>query len=117
MTPVSERTGQDMRAAKPIAPTVNGKPIEGGHATQTGFQDYPLLTIAESPEIEVDIVPNRADPTGAGESGVPPPGGGFAGCRSDPATSPLRLFQINDPCRAAFARSFVKARDQLFLAP
>ena len=99
MTPVSERTGQDMRAAKPIAPTVNGKPIEGGHATQTGFQDYPLLTIAESPEIEVDIVPNRADPTGAGESGVPPPGGGSLA--ADPTRRPRLLDCFRSTIRAA----------------
>lgn len=46
--------------------------FEGGHATQHGFQDYPLLTIAEMPQIEVFLMPSREPPTGAGEGGVPP---------------------------------------------
>jgi len=46
--------------------------IEAGHAAQTGFRDYPILTIAEMPQIDVHLVPSREKPTGAGECGVPP---------------------------------------------
>lgn len=46
--------------------------IEAGHAMQHGFGDYPLLTIAEMPEIEVFLMPSHELPTGAGECGVPP---------------------------------------------
>jgi len=46
--------------------------IRNGHVTQTGFGDFPLLTIAEMPQVEVHIVASREDPTGAGECGVPP---------------------------------------------
>jgi isoquinoline 1-oxidoreductase beta subunit len=46
--------------------------IADGRVQQTGFRDYPLLTIAETPEIEVHIVPSREAPSGAGECGVPP---------------------------------------------
>ena len=46
--------------------------IEGGHAVQHGFRDYPLLTIAEMPQIGVCLMPSDAPPTGAGECGVPP---------------------------------------------
>ena len=46
--------------------------IEGGHAVESSFRDYPLLTIAEMPAVEVHIVPSREDPSGAGECGVPP---------------------------------------------
>ncbi len=46
--------------------------ILDGQAQQTGFRDYPLLTIAETPEIEVHIMPSREPPSGAGECGVPP---------------------------------------------
>jgi len=46
--------------------------IAGGHVVQHGFNDYPLLTIAEMPKIEVELMPSRERPTGAGECGVPP---------------------------------------------
>jgi CO/xanthine dehydrogenase Mo-binding subunit len=46
--------------------------IEDGRVTQHGFHDYPLLTLAEMPKVEVHIVSSGIDPTGAGEAGVPP---------------------------------------------
>ncbi|MFH1114691.1 MAG: molybdopterin cofactor-binding domain-containing protein, partial [Pseudomonadota bacterium] len=46
--------------------------IKDGHAEQSNFDDFPLLTIAEMPEVEVHIVPSTAPPTGIGEVGVPP---------------------------------------------
>ena len=48
--------------------------IEDGRVMQHGFRDYPLLTLAEMPRVEVHIVPSGADPTGAGEAVVPPIG-------------------------------------------
>ena len=46
--------------------------IEGGHVVQHGFHDYPLLTIAEMPRIEIELMTSCEPPTGAGECGVPP---------------------------------------------
>jgi isoquinoline 1-oxidoreductase beta subunit len=46
--------------------------IEDGRVVEGSFRDYPLLTIADMPSIEVHIVESRADPSGAGECGVPP---------------------------------------------
>jgi CO/xanthine dehydrogenase Mo-binding subunit len=46
--------------------------IENGRVVQQNFRDYPLLTIAEMPQVEVHIVENHAKPSGAGEAGVPP---------------------------------------------
>ncbi len=46
--------------------------IEDGQVHQSGFRDYPLITMAETPAIEVFIVPSREPPSGAGECGVPP---------------------------------------------
>lgn len=44
-----------------------------GLAEQTNFDGYPLLTLADSPEIEVEILnPQSAEPGGVGEPGVPP---------------------------------------------
>ena len=46
--------------------------IENGRVVQTGFQDYPLLTMVEMPRVDVHIVPSSEAPSGAGECGVPP---------------------------------------------
>lgn len=46
--------------------------FETGEAVQQNFDSYPLLTLAESPEIEVEIVSSDEAPGGVGEPGVPP---------------------------------------------
>lgn len=46
--------------------------LRDGRVEQSNFHDYPLLTIAEMPEIEVYIVPSEGRPTGVGEMGNPP---------------------------------------------
>lgn len=44
-----------------------------GQSEQTNFDGYSLLTLAESPRIEVEILnASAADPGGVGEPGVPP---------------------------------------------
>ena len=44
----------------------------GGRAEQTNFDSYPLLTMAETPEIDVHIISSTEPPGGVGEPGVPP---------------------------------------------
>ena len=44
----------------------------GGRAEQSNFDSYPLLTMAESPEIDVHIIASTEAPGGVGEPGVPP---------------------------------------------
>ncbi len=46
--------------------------IARGRAQQSNFNDYPLLTLEENPEVEVHIVSSNADPGGVGEPGTPP---------------------------------------------
>lgn len=46
--------------------------IEHGRVVQTGYRDYPVLRMAETPRIDVRIVRSTKDPTGVGECGVPP---------------------------------------------
>jgi isoquinoline 1-oxidoreductase beta subunit len=46
--------------------------LKDGRVEQTNFNDYPMVRIFESPEIEVYMVPSTANPTGVGEPGVPP---------------------------------------------
>jgi isoquinoline 1-oxidoreductase beta subunit len=45
--------------------------IEGGGVVQRNFPDYPLLTMAAAPDVEVHIVPSETDPVGCGEMGIP----------------------------------------------
>lgn len=46
--------------------------VERGGVTQSNFEDYPILTIAEMPAVEVNILESGAAPGGVGEPGVPP---------------------------------------------
>jgi isoquinoline 1-oxidoreductase beta subunit len=46
--------------------------LKEGRVEQGNFDDYQMLRIFESPEIEVHIVPSGENPTGVGEPGVPP---------------------------------------------
>ena len=46
--------------------------IDKGRVRQSNFDDYPVLTMDEMPEIEVHIVPSSEPPTGTGEPGLPP---------------------------------------------
>jgi CO/xanthine dehydrogenase Mo-binding subunit len=43
-----------------------------GVVQQSNFDDFPLLRMHEAPEIEVYVIDSDADPTGAGEPGLPP---------------------------------------------
>jgi len=46
--------------------------IRNGAVEQESFEDYPMVTFRDSPEIEVHILPSRKPPGGVGEPGVPP---------------------------------------------
>jgi isoquinoline 1-oxidoreductase subunit beta len=56
-----------------VAPLFQGEiPFERGRVQQSNFNDYPLLQMAEMPEIEVHIVPDTGAPQGVREMAVPP---------------------------------------------
>lgn len=46
--------------------------IKASQVQQSNFQDYPIITFSESPQIEVHIIPSTDPPRGVGEPGVPP---------------------------------------------
>jgi isoquinoline 1-oxidoreductase beta subunit len=46
--------------------------LRDGAVEQQSFEDYPILRMRDTPQIEVHLVPSRESPGGAGEPGVPP---------------------------------------------
>ncbi|TAK80390.1 MAG: 2Fe-2S iron-sulfur cluster binding domain-containing protein [Betaproteobacteria bacterium] len=46
--------------------------LREGAVVQSGFEDYPILRMRDTPEIEAHLVPSHAHPGGVGEPGVPP---------------------------------------------
>ncbi|HVY63719.1 MAG TPA: molybdopterin cofactor-binding domain-containing protein [Gammaproteobacteria bacterium] len=45
--------------------------VERGRVTQSNFADYPILTLAEMPELETHIIESAEHPGGVGEPAVP----------------------------------------------
>jgi len=46
--------------------------LRGGQVQQRNFNDYRVLRLNETPQIDVHIIPSDAPPGGIGETGVPP---------------------------------------------
>ena len=46
--------------------------FKGGRVEQGNYHDYPILTLSETPPIEVHLIKSREHPEGIGEPGVPP---------------------------------------------
>jgi isoquinoline 1-oxidoreductase beta subunit len=46
--------------------------VRNGRVQQTGFADYPIGTLAQSPKVRTFIIASEARPGGVGEPGVPP---------------------------------------------
>jgi len=46
--------------------------VKGGAVQQSNFHDYPLLRMADAPEIDVDVLSSTVAPGGIGEVGLPP---------------------------------------------
>jgi isoquinoline 1-oxidoreductase beta subunit len=73
VNPNSIRAQMESAVVYGLTATLKGAiTIKDGRVMQTNFDNYPLLSIAESPEIDVHIVKSDAAPGGIGEPGVPP---------------------------------------------
>ena len=46
--------------------------IKDGVVAQTNFNNYPMLMLAQAPQVDTYIVPSTRSPGGVGEPGVPP---------------------------------------------
>ena len=53
--------------------------IKDGVVAQTNFNNYPMLTLAQAPQVDTYIVPSTRSPGGVGEPGVPPLASAVAG--------------------------------------
>jgi isoquinoline 1-oxidoreductase subunit beta len=45
--------------------------VRDGRVEQRNFNDYPLLRMADAPDVEVHMIESTASPAGAGEMGIP----------------------------------------------
>jgi isoquinoline 1-oxidoreductase beta subunit len=54
-----------------------GITVEAGRIVQSNFSDYPLLPLAQAPDVEVEILRSDFAPSGAGEMGIPSAVPGF----------------------------------------
>jgi isoquinoline 1-oxidoreductase subunit beta len=45
--------------------------VKDGRVVQSNFHDYPLLKMAQAPDVEVHIIESTANPKGCGEMGIP----------------------------------------------
>lgn len=56
-----------------LSAAMHGKiTLEKGAVQQSNFDDYPVMRMSDTPEIEVFITPSKESPTGVGEPGLPP---------------------------------------------
>jgi isoquinoline 1-oxidoreductase beta subunit len=62
----------------------------GGRVRQSNFHDYRSLRIDEMPDVEVDVLPSDAEPTGVGEVAVPPIGPAVANAVRRLTGKPIR---------------------------
>lgn len=67
-----------------------------GRIDQGNFDDYPMMTMSDTPEFEIHIVDSTDDPTGVGEPGLPPAPAALANAIYDAAGIRLRDMPFED---------------------
>jgi isoquinoline 1-oxidoreductase beta subunit len=79
--------------------------LENGRVEQGNFDDYPLLSMRESPRIEVHIIDSNEAPGGVGEPGVPPIAPAVANALFDATGVRLRSLPLTpDKIKAALKK-------------
>lgn len=69
--------------------------MDGGKVVEGNFDGYEVLTMNETPQIEVHIVESTAYPSGVGEPGVPPVGPAIANAIYQATKKRHRVLPIN----------------------
>jgi isoquinoline 1-oxidoreductase beta subunit len=73
-----------------------GITLVDGAVQETNFHQYKLLGMAESPEVDVHIVPSLEEPGGIGEVGLPPALGALANAIFSATGKRIRRLPIGD---------------------
>lgn len=79
--------------------------IKEGVVQQSNFHDYPLLRMADAPEIHVEVVSTDNPPGGIGEVGLPPTGGAIGNAVAVLTGARLRALPMNPERVLAALRS------------
>jgi isoquinoline 1-oxidoreductase subunit beta len=75
--------------------------LEKGAVVQSNFTDYPLMKLAEAPEIDVHFIESGAKMGGLGEPGVPPASAALANALFAATGKRVRNLPIKDQAKAA----------------
>ena len=70
--------------------------IQNGRVVQSNFHDYPMLGIAEAPDVVTSIVESETPPGGIGELGVMPIAPAVAGAVFEQTGQRIRNLPISD---------------------
>lgn len=74
--------------------------VKEGRVVQSNFHDYPLLKMAEAPDVEVHIIESAADPKGCGEMGIPTVAPALANAIYNASGVRLRRLPIGDSLKS-----------------
>jgi isoquinoline 1-oxidoreductase subunit beta len=77
--------------------------FDGGEALEQNFDAYPLLTLPETPDIEVFLLPSGAPLGGVGEPGVPPLAPALANAIFNATGQRLRALPLQIPVASSAA--------------
>ena len=73
ISPQSVRDQVESAIIYALTATLYGRmSVKDGQMVESNFHDYPIVRMADTPEIEVRILPSQAEPGGVGELGTPP---------------------------------------------
>ena len=79
--------------------------VKEGRVVQSNFHDYPLIRMAEAPDVEVHIIDSAADPKGCGEMGIPTVAPALANAIFNACGVRLRRLPIRDRLAQAMKKA------------